>query len=397
MGRRAAAPRMDRRGHAEPSGLGQRLDGHMSLANTRRARGRRSHARHAGRRRRHDRARRARRADRHSQGQRRVAGRRAPCPAVARRRRIARSTPRCATSRRRASRRCITWGRGTTWRSSSARTTPGGSARAFTRRSRSTRGSACATPSPHAAVATSGFASARSRDSSTARSARTPPRCSSRSPTRRTTSVLFVNTPDDLYAWTSGADRAGLHMIVHAIGDRAIRTQLDIYRARRARERPARPSLPHRARAAPRTADDIPRFAALGVIASMQPYHAIDDGRWAERVIGAERAKMDVRVPVAARRQRARRVRERLVRRAAHAARGDLRRGDATDARRRPVRTAGIPEQRITVEEALRAYTRDAAYASFDETEPRHDRQSNACGFRNAGSRHHAHSAGRGP
>src|SRR4029079_8557646 len=38
---------------------------------------------------------------------------------------------------------------------------------------------------------------------------------------------LFVNTPEDLYAWTSGADKAGLHVMVHAIGDRAIATQLD--------------------------------------------------------------------------------------------------------------------------------------------------------------------------
>src|SRR4051812_36361017 len=40
---------------------------------------------------------------------------------------------------------------------------------------------------------------------------------------------LLVNSPDDLYAWTSGADAAGLHMIVHAIGDRAIQLQLDIF------------------------------------------------------------------------------------------------------------------------------------------------------------------------
>ena len=37
--------------------------------------------------------------------------------------------------------------------------------------------------------------------------------------------------------------------------------------------------------------DDIPRFARLGVIAAMQPYHAIDDGRWAEKRIGATRIK----------------------------------------------------------------------------------------------------------
>ena len=46
---------------------------------------------------------------------------------------------------------------------------------------------------------------------------------------------------------------------------------------------------------------DIPRFAQLGVIASMQPYHAIDDGRWAEQFIGRAH-RDDLRVPLAARR-----------------------------------------------------------------------------------------------
>ena len=63
---------------------------------------------------------------------------------------------------------------------------------------------------------------------------------------------LFVNTTEDLYDWTTGADAAGLHVIVHAIGDRANRTQLDIYERVDARERTARPAIPHRARAAPR-------------------------------------------------------------------------------------------------------------------------------------------------
>ena len=40
---------------------------------------------------------------------------------------------------------------------------------------------------------------------------------------------LLVNTAEDLYDWTDGADKAGLQVIVHAIGDRAIRTQLDIF------------------------------------------------------------------------------------------------------------------------------------------------------------------------
>ena len=101
---------------------------------------------------------------------------------------------------------------------------------------------------------------------------------------------LFVNTPQDLYAWTAGADRAGLHVIVHAIGDRAIRDQLDIF-ARVAREngpRDRRFRIEHLQHLAPA---DIPRVAELSVIASMQPYHAIDDGRWAEKVIGHERAR----------------------------------------------------------------------------------------------------------
>jgi len=91
---------------------------------------------------------------------------------------------------------------------------------------------------------------------------------------------LFVNTPEHLYEWTSGADKAGLHVIVHAIGDRAIRTQLDIYERveheNTARDRRFR--IEHAQHIAP---PDMSRFAPLGVIASMQPYHAIDDGRWA--------------------------------------------------------------------------------------------------------------------
>jgi len=101
---------------------------------------------------------------------------------------------------------------------------------------------------------------------------------------------LFVNTPDDLYRWVSGADKARLHVIVHAIGDRAIRQQLDIYERVEKENGPRdrRFRIEHAQHIAPA---DIPRFAALGVVASMQPYQAIDDGRWAEKVIGAERAK----------------------------------------------------------------------------------------------------------
>ena len=101
---------------------------------------------------------------------------------------------------------------------------------------------------------------------------------------------LFVNTPENLYTWISNADKAALHVIVHAIGDRANSTLLDIYE-RVARENGARDRrfrIEHAQHLAPA---DIPRFKTLDVIASMQPYHAIDDGRWADRVIGPERSK----------------------------------------------------------------------------------------------------------
>ncbi|MFP5356703.1 MAG: amidohydrolase, partial [Gemmatimonadota bacterium] len=103
-------------------------------------------------------------------------------------------------------------------------------------------------------------------------------------------SGFFVNSPEELYAWTAGADKAGLHVAVHAIGDRAIATQLDIF-ARVAKENGARDRrfrIEHAQHVAP---GDFARFAELGVIPSMQPYHAIDDGRWADKVIGPERSK----------------------------------------------------------------------------------------------------------
>jgi predicted amidohydrolase YtcJ len=85
-----------------------------------------------------------------------------------------------------------------------------------------------------------------------------------------------------------GADKAGLQLTIHAIGDRAIRTILDLYARLESDNGPAdrRPRIEHVQHIHP---EDYPRFAKLGVIASMQPYHAIDDGRWAEKVLGPER------------------------------------------------------------------------------------------------------------
>jgi predicted amidohydrolase YtcJ len=93
-----------------------------------------------------------------------------------------------------------------------------------------------------------------------------------------------------MYANIQGADQAGLQISIHAIGDRAIHTILDLFeRAERENgggERRFR--IEHVQHLRP---DDVARFAPLGVIASMQPYHAIDDGRWAEKMLGPERIK----------------------------------------------------------------------------------------------------------
>jgi predicted amidohydrolase YtcJ len=176
---------------------------------------------------------------------------------------------------------------------------------------------------------------------------------------------LLVNTPEDLYAWTSGADRAGLQVIVHAIGDRAIRLQLDIYERveREDGPRDRRFRIEHAQHPA---ASDIPRFAKLGVIASMQPYHAIDDGRWAEGVIGPERAKTTYA------------FRSFLDAGARLAFGSDWSVAPPTPlegiyaaATRRTLDDkhpeGWVPAQKIKVEEALRAYTSGSAFASFEE------------------------------
>ena len=176
---------------------------------------------------------------------------------------------------------------------------------------------------------------------------------------------LFVTPPDDLYTRISGADKARLHVIVHAIGDRANTTLLDIFE-RVARENGARDRrfrIEHAQHLAP---SDIPRFAALDVIPSMQPYHAIDDGRWAERVIGPVR----IRTTYAFRSLLDARARLAFGSDWFVAPPSPLEGIYAAVARRtlddrNP--DGWVPEQRIAVEEALTAYTVNGAYASFEE------------------------------
>jgi predicted amidohydrolase YtcJ len=99
---------------------------------------------------------------------------------------------------------------------------------------------------------------------------------------------IFVNSLDSMAKDILAADRAGLPVAVHAIGDRANAELLDLFAEVSRQNGPGdrRCRIEHAQHLRPQ---DYRRFRELGVIASMQPYHAIDDGRWAEGRIGARR------------------------------------------------------------------------------------------------------------
>jgi predicted amidohydrolase YtcJ len=173
---------------------------------------------------------------------------------------------------------------------------------------------------------------------------------------------LVVTDTTELWRSIVSADSAGLQVMVHAIGDRANDWLLDTYRdaasLNGARDRRSRiEHAQHLSRGA------LPRFAELGVIASMQPYHAIDDGRWAEKRIGPDRIKTTYAF-------------RSLLDAGARLAFGsdwtvapiDPLFGIHAAVTRRTIDGANpggwIPAQKITVEEALAAYTINAAYAN---------------------------------
>jgi len=163
------------------------------------------------------------------------------------------------------------------------------------------------------------------------------------------------------------ADAAGLQLRVHAIGDRAISMMLDIFadieKAHGYHDQ--RFTIEHAQHMAQK---DFARFANLHVIASMQPYHAIDDGRWAEKRLGHDRARYS------------------------YAWRSFLNHGVTlalgTDWPVAPLKPilglyaavtratldgknpdGWIPEEKITLPEAVEAYTMGSAFAEFQEHE----------------------------
>jgi predicted amidohydrolase YtcJ len=157
----------------------------------------------------------------------------------------------------------------------------------------------------------------------------------------------------------------GLHVMVHAIGDRANDWLLNVFAEAESRNGPRerRFRIEH---AQHLTREAIGRFGQMGVIPSMQPYHAADDGRWAEKRIGAERILTTYAF-------------RDLIDSGARLSFGsdwtvaplDPLLGIRAAVTRQTIDGANpngwVPDQKITVEEALVAYTSGVAYAGFLE------------------------------
>jgi predicted amidohydrolase YtcJ len=160
-------------------------------------------------------------------------------------------------------------------------------------------------------------------------------------------------------------------IVVHAIGDRANRETLDLFESvERSTNsavghdvRETRPRIEHAQVVSPQ---DIPRFAKLGVIASMQPSHAVEDMAWAEARLGPDRIKGAYAW------RTLRRAGARLV------FSSDLPGTDynifyglhsAVTRQDKQGQPAGgwRPQERMTIEEAMRGWTNWATYAGFQE------------------------------
>jgi predicted amidohydrolase YtcJ len=176
---------------------------------------------------------------------------------------------------------------------------------------------------------------------------------------------LLITDSATLRRQILAADSAGLHVMVHAIGDQANDWLLDVFAE--ARRRGANPAQRFRIEHAQHlTRAAIARFGAEQVIPSMQPYHAADDGRWAAKRIGPERIKTTYAF-------------RDLLNAGARLTFGsdwtvaplDPLAGIHAAVTRQTLDGANpdgwVPEQKIGVEEALAAYTRNNAWAAYRE------------------------------
>ncbi len=179
-----------------------------------------------------------------------------------------------------------------------------------------------------------------------------------------TAGLVVVDTLELERAIIAG-DSLGLQVVIHAIGDRANDWLLDAFEKARIANGPrdSRFRIEH---AQHLTRDAITRMARDGVIGSMQPYHAVDDGRWAEKRIGPERIKTTYAF-------------RSLLDAGARLAFGsdwtvapiDPLLGIYAAATRRTIDGATpdgwVPEEKISVPEVVTAYTAGAAYACYME------------------------------
>src|SRR5690606_12185908 len=178
---------------------------------------------------------------------------------------------------------------------------------------------------------------------------------------------MDIITDGSLKKWAFDADKNKLQLCIHAIGDRANSYILDMYQEIKEKN----PEWDRRFRiehAQHVRFQDIKRFAEIGVIASVQPYHAIDDGVWAEKRIGPERIEytypfrsfIDAGVKLCFGTDWVVAPLNPLLGIYAAVTRRTLD-GKNPD--------GWIPEQKITIEEAIECYTINNAYASFQEDE----------------------------
>ena len=178
-----------------------------------------------------------------------------------------------------------------------------------------------------------------------------------------TTSGLLLYPVEELTRMIDEADEAGFQLAVHAIGDRANAMVLDAFeKAAAARARPDRRFRIEHAQVVRRA--DLLRYAALRVVASIQPSHCIDDMRWAPKRIGVERCKMaynfksflDASIPVAFGTDW-------------YVEPLDPRLGLYAAVTRETVeggpKDGFLPEERIPLDVAIDLYTRGSAYAEF--------------------------------
>ena len=176
---------------------------------------------------------------------------------------------------------------------------------------------------------------------------------------------IFISDIEDIYNWGSKADKQNFQITVHAIGDKANSSLLDSYQKliKQNGEKDRRLRIEH---AQHLLQKDIERFAKLGVIASVQPYHAIDDGRWAEHLIGSERIQttyafkslLDSKATVVFGSDWPVAPASPLLGIYAAVTRRTL--DDKNP-------DGWIPSQKISILQALNAYTKDAAFATFND------------------------------